>query len=84
MKGTLTHPTGSTEAVTLLREGWSLLVNQLGVQKATEFVLLFERGKGDTIEDITRYWGNMSIDDIHAQIRSWKQQRASSTPKQVL
>jgi hypothetical protein len=79
MRGTLTHPAGTTETVTLLREGWSLLVNQLGVQKATEFVLLFERGKGDTVEEITRYWGDTSIDEMHAQIRSWKQQQSSST-----
>ncbi len=78
MSGTLTHLADTTEAVTLLREGWSLLVNQLGVQKATEFVLLFERGKGDTVEEITRYWGDASIDEIHARVRSWKQQQSSS------
>ncbi len=79
MKGTLTHPAGAAEAVTLLREGWSLLVNQLGVQKATEFVLLFERGKGDTVEEITRYWGDAGIDEIHDKVRSWKQRQSSST-----
>lgn len=73
MKGTLIHhPAGTTDAVTLLREGWSLLVEQLGVQKATEFVLLFERGQGDTVEDISRYWGDKSIDEIHSQVCSWK------------
>ena len=77
MKGTLTHPAGTTEALTLLREGWTLLVNQLGVQKATEFVLLFERGKGDTVEEITRYWGDASIDEIHNKVRSWKQQQTA-------
>lgn len=77
MKGALTHPAGTTEAVTLLREGWSLLVNQLGVQKATAFVLLFERGKGDTVEEITRYWGDASIDEIHNKVCSWKQQQSS-------
>ncbi len=79
MKGTLTHPAGTTEAATLLREGWSLLVNQFGIQKATEFVLLFERGKGDTVEEITQYWGNATIDDIHNNVRSWKQQQTSLT-----
>jgi hypothetical protein len=30
------------EALSLLREGWTLLVKQLGIQKATRFVLLLE------------------------------------------
>jgi len=75
MKGILTHPVGTAEAVTLLREGWSILVEQLGVQKATEFAVLLERGNGDTVEDIARYWGNMEIDDIHSQVLTWKEQQ---------
>ncbi len=77
MKGTLTHPAGTTEAVTLLREGWSLLVNQLGPQNAQELLLLLEREKGDTVEEITQYWGDASIDDIHNTVRSWKQRQSS-------
>ncbi len=76
MKGTVIHPAGTTDAVTLLREGWALLVEQLGVQKATEFAILLERGKGDTVEDITQYWGDMDIEEMHSQVLSWKQQQS--------
>jgi len=79
MKGTLTRSAGTTDAVTLLREGWSILVEQLGVQRATEFAVLLERGHGDTIEDITRYWGETSIDEIHEQVLSWKQTQPQET-----
>ncbi len=75
MKRTLTNPIGTTEAEMLLREGWSILVEQLGIHKATEFAVLLERGKGDTVEDIIRYWGDKDIDQIHAQVLTWKQQQ---------
>lgn len=73
MKGTRIHPAGTTEAVTLLQKGWAVLVEQLGVRKATEFAVLLERGQGDSVEEITRYWGETSIDEMHARILSWKQ-----------
>jgi hypothetical protein len=38
------------EALSLLREGWTVLVKQLGIQKATRFVLLLERGQGDSVQ----------------------------------
>ena len=84
MKGTLTHPAGTTDAVTLLREGWSILVEQLGVRKATEFAVLLERGHGDSVEDITRYWGEASIDEIHERVLSWKHtQQQETLPSQL-
>ena len=55
----------------LVREGWDVLVEQLGLQKATQFVLLLERGKGDSIEEIAEYWGNASIDDVHDRVTAW-------------
>jgi hypothetical protein len=58
----------------LVREGWDVLVEQLGLQKATQFVLLLERGKGDSIEEIAEYWGNASIDDIHNRVTAWMKQ----------
>jgi hypothetical protein len=62
------------EAMFLLREGWTLLVNQLGIQKATQFVILLERGQGDSVEEIAQYWGDRSIEEIHHQVMTWKTQ----------
>ena len=64
-----------TEKVSLIREGWEILVEQLGILKATQFVILLERGKGDTVEEIVEYWGNASIDEIHNQVVAWKAKR---------
>lgn len=64
----------STETPDVIREGWQLLVEHLGISKATEFVVLLERGKGDSIVEIEKYWGDASIDEIHTRIRQWKNQ----------
>jgi hypothetical protein len=60
------------EALTLLREGWSILTEQLGLDRATQFVILLERGTGDSVQEIAEYWGNRSIEDIHHQVVEWK------------
>ena len=56
----------------VVEEGWRVLVEQLGIQKATQFVMLLERGKGDSVQEISDYWGNTSIDEIHDQVTAWK------------
>jgi hypothetical protein len=65
-----------SELADLVREGWELLVKHLGLPRAIQFVILLERGKGDSVEEIKEYWGEASIDDIHARIMQWKEQRA--------
>jgi len=57
----------------LLQQGWSILVEQLGLQKAMEFTVLLERGKGDSVKDIAEYWGDTCIDKMHSEILSWKE-----------
>jgi hypothetical protein len=56
----------------VVEEGWRVLVEQLGIQKATQFVILLERGKGDSVQEINDYWGDTSIDEIHNQVTAWK------------
>lgn len=67
------------EASSLLREGWRLLVEQLGLQNATRFVMLLERGQGDSVKEIAEYWGNTSIENIHQQVMNWKNQHSEET-----
>ena len=45
------------------------------IQKATRFVLLLERGQGDSVEEIAQYWGDRSINEIHHQVMMWKTQQ---------
>lgn len=64
-----------SEAQVIITEEWKLLVEQMGIRKATQFVLLLERGKGDSIKEIADYWGNAPIDDIHNRVKTWKTQQ---------
>lgn len=59
----------------IIEEGWKILVEKLGLHKATQFVILLERGKGDSVQEISDYWGNASIDEIHDKVTSWKTER---------
>ncbi len=56
----------------LVEEGWKILVQELGLQKATQFIVLLERGKGDSVQEINDYWGDASIDEIHSRVTAWK------------
>lgn len=59
----------------IVQEGWRILVEQLGLQKATEFVILLERGRGDSVKEINEYWGDASIDEIHARVTASKSKK---------
>ena len=63
----------NTESI--LREGWTVLVNQLGLQKAIQFVIQLERGKGDSVKEIAAYWGDASIEEIYQRVVEWKSKR---------
>lgn len=58
--------------VDVVKEGWRVLVERLGIQKATQFVILLERGKGDSIQEKKDYWGDSSVDEIHDRVIEWK------------
>ena len=59
-----------------MRKGWKVLVEHLGLPQALQFVVLPERGKGDAVAEIKEYWGDASIDEIHARIMQWKESGA--------
>ena len=56
----------------LIRQGWEILVQQLGIGQALRFVVALERGEGDTIVDVEKYWGDATVHDIHEQIMAAK------------
>lgn len=64
------------ENTELLRKVWKALVEHLGWPQALQFVVLLERGKGDSVAEIKDYWREASMDEIHARIMQWKEQRA--------
>jgi len=65
----------STIESDIVQEGWKVLVAKLGLQKATQFVVLLERGKGDSVKEISDYGGNANIDEIYNRVKDWKNKR---------
>ena len=57
----------------LIQKGWHLLVEGLGHGRATKFVMSIERGEGDSVKEITQFWGNKTIDEIHKEIMQAKE-----------
>lgn len=53
----------------IIREGWKLLVDKLGVEKATRFVVAFERGEGDSVKEIKKYWKGKSLTEIYEEVK---------------
>ncbi len=68
----------NAEASGIVREGWKILVEKLGIKRATQFVVLLERGKGDSVKEIVDYWADASIDEIHNRVANWKATQAST------
>ena len=66
----------STNTESIIREGWNVLVSQLGIQKASQFVIQIERGRGDTVTEIAKYWGDAEIGDIHNRVVQWKKKES--------
>ena len=71
-----TSTTEPSETADLIRKGWQVLAEHPGLPQALQFVVLLERGQGDTVAEIKDYWEETSIDEMHAGIMQWKEQRA--------
>jgi hypothetical protein len=57
---------------TLIQEGWKTLVKKMGVAKATRFLVAFERGEGDSVKEIKRFWRGKSLDEIYRIVKRAK------------
>lgn len=57
---------------TTIREGWNTLVKKMGVAKATRFLVAFERGEGDSVKEIKRFWQGKSLDEIYRLVKQEK------------
>ncbi len=49
----------------IVKKGWDILVENLGITDATRFIVSFERGKGDSVQKINKFWGDKKLEDIH-------------------
>jgi hypothetical protein len=70
----MSKPAVKVEAA-LIQEGWKTLVEKMGVAKATCFLVAFERGEGDSVKEIKRFWRGKSLDEIYRMVK-----RAKITP----
>ena len=53
----------------VIREGWNTLVKKMGIVKATRFLVAFERGEGDSVKEIKRFWRGKSLDEIYRTVK---------------
>ncbi len=44
----------------VIREGWKILIDKMGVAKATRFLTAFERGEGDSVKEINVSGGEVA------------------------
>lgn len=56
----------------LIRKVWKTLVKKMGVAKATRFLVAFERGEGDSVKEIKRFWRGKSLDEIYRTVKRAK------------
>jgi hypothetical protein len=56
----------------LIQEGWKTLVKKMGVARATRFLVAFERGEGDSVKEIKRFWRGKSLDEIYHMVKREK------------
>ena len=56
----------------LIREGWKTLEKKMGVAKATRFLVAFERGEGDSVKEIKRFWRGKSLEEIYRTVKREK------------
>jgi hypothetical protein len=45
---------------------------KMGVAKATRFLVAFERGEGDSVKEIKRFWRGKSLDEISRMVKREK------------
>ena len=64
----MTEVKDNTSADEIVKRGWDILVENLGITDATRFIVSFERGKGDSVQEIKKFWEDKRIEDIHAEI----------------
>ena len=53
----------------VIREGWDTLVKKMGIAKATRFLVAFERGEGDSVKEIKRFWQGKSLEENHRTVK---------------
>ena len=44
----------------------------MGVAKANRFLVAFERGEGDSVKEIKRFWRGKSLDEIYRMVKREK------------
>ena len=67
----MAKPSGKVEEA-LIQESWTTLVKKMGVAKATRFLVAFERGEGDSVKEIKRFWRGKSLNEIYRMLKREK------------
>ncbi len=52
----------------LMSHGWDALVEKLGYADATRFVMLIDKGSGDSVKYFRDLWKNTSAEEIYKKM----------------
>ncbi len=56
-------------------KGWEILVKELGYSGATKFILLYEAGKGNYVEERRELFKGTSVEDIVARMKGQEEKK---------
>jgi hypothetical protein len=51
--------------IRLIEEGWSALVERLGLAEATRFVMLLDRRTGGALQHLQHLWSGTAVGMVH-------------------
>lgn len=62
------HGTASKVDLQLVSRGWDALVEKLGHADATRFVMLLDKGSGDSVKYFRELWKDTSSEEIYRKM----------------
>ncbi|MBI4789413.1 MAG: hypothetical protein HY782_20480 [Chloroflexi bacterium] len=62
------------EYLHLVSRGWDALVEKLGYADATRFVMLLDKGSGDSVKYFRDLWKDTSAEEIYRKMIARRQQ----------
>ncbi len=63
----------------LVSRGWDALVKELGYADATRFVMLLDKGRGDSVKYFRDLWKDTSAKEIYQKMIARRQRMRSTT-----
>lgn len=67
------HTLPAKAKLRLISRGWNALVEKLGYADATRFVMLLDKGSGDSVKYFRELWNDASAEEIYQKMIAGRQ-----------